>query len=136
VHDRHSMTPRVHDAVAAWRARIAGATVTLVRGNHDRHVARMPDAWGLEEVGGDETCGPFVLAHEPEPDPRGYVLGGHLHPTVELRSGRQRLRLPCFHFGAHVGVLPAFNTFTNGVRVRRVRGSRTFAVAEGSVIEI
>ena len=71
-----------------------------------------------------------------------YVLAGHLHPCVVL-GGRahQRLRLPCFHFGAQVGVLPAFGAFTGmhalrpvpasgstwsaAMRARRCRGPQT-----------
>ncbi|MEM1347174.1 MAG: ligase-associated DNA damage response endonuclease PdeM [Myxococcota bacterium] len=136
VHDRRGLTERVCDAVAAWRTQWTEVDITLVRGNHDRYVHRMPEDWRVDEAYEDLRRPPFVLTHEPEPSGHGYVLAGHLHPTVELRSGRQRLRLPCFHFGRDVGVLPAFHTFTNGLRVQRVKGSRTFAIAEGAVVEV
>gem|GEM_PF-4957861 len=40
-------------------------------------------------------------------------MAGHLHPCVNL-GGRafDSLRLPCFHFKPHVGMLPAFGSFT------------------------
>ena len=76
------------------------------------------------------------LAHEPVPVPGAYVLAGHLHPCVTL-GGRasQRLRLPCFHFGASTGVLPAFGAFTGMHPVRPVAGERVYLVADGVVHE-
>jgi hypothetical protein len=47
------------------------------------------------------------------------VLGGRAH---------DRLRLPCFHFGPSVGVLPAFGEFTGLHRVQRGPGDRVFVV--------
>ena len=102
-------------AVAAWRGRHAALDLVLVRGNHDGHAGDPPADWGVSCV--DEPWSPpglggLALAHHPEPaharDDR-YVLAGHVHPAVVL-GGRahQRLRLPCFHFGPAVGVLPAF----------------------------
>jgi metallophosphoesterase superfamily enzyme len=49
---------------------------------------------------------------------------------------RERLRLPCFHFGAGVGVLPAFGAFTGMHAVRRAAGDRVFAIASDSVREV
>jgi hypothetical protein len=43
------------------------------------------------------------------------------------------LRLPCFHFGAHCGVLPAFGDFTGMHVVRPEAGDRVFVVAEHGV---
>ena len=55
------------------------------------------------------------------------TLGGRAH---------DRLRLACFHFGAEVGVLPAFGSFTGMHAVRRKPGDRVFAVAEGGVVAL
>ena len=81
------------------------------------------------------TVGPFVLRHEPEPDPNGYVLGGHVHPVVNVTGAADHLRLPCFHFTARVGVLPAFTEFSGGRAIDRA-GGRTYAIAEGEVIAL
>ena len=86
-------------------------------------------------VTGDVRCmdGPLRLAglalqHHPEPLEGAYVLAGHIHPAAVL-GGRahDRLRLPCFHFGPAVGVLPAFGAFT-GMHVLP-RGLYDFAFA-------
>ena len=52
--------------------------------------------------------GGLALAHHPQSVPGRYVVAGHLHPAAVVGGrGGDRLRLPCFHFGATVGVLPA-----------------------------
>jgi hypothetical protein len=43
------------------------------------------------------------------------------------------LRLPCFHFGAEVGVLPAFGAFTGMHVMPRAPDDRVFVVAGDAV---
>jgi DNA ligase-associated metallophosphoesterase len=124
-------------AVAQWRAQWRALELLLVRGNHDRHAGDPPADWRVACV--DE---PFTLpglpglalAHHPHAVDGAYVLAGHVHPGVVL-GGRahQRLRLPCFHFGAQVGLLPAFGAFT-GLHVQRPEpGDRLYAIAGDTV---
>ncbi len=76
----------------------------------------------------------LALCHHPQVVPGAYVLAGHLHPGVVLGArGFERLRLPCFHFGNHCGVLPAFGAFTGLHIVRAAAGERVFVVADDSV---
>ena len=53
--------------------------------------------------------------------------------TVVGGSGFDRMRLPCFHFGARVGVLPAFGEFTGSHTLAREPADRVFAIADGRV---
>ncbi|MCY7314780.1 MAG: ligase-associated DNA damage response endonuclease PdeM [Rubrivivax sp.] len=102
--------------VAAWRVLHADLQLTLVRGNHDRSAGDPPADWRVLcvpeplRLAGLALC----LGHHPEPDPQGdYMLAGHVHPGAIVHGGaHERLRLPCFHFGPAVGVLPAFGEFT------------------------
>jgi hypothetical protein len=55
---------------------------------------------------------------------------------VRLSGRGDRLRLPCFHVGTQVGVLPAFSAFTGGLDVSRRPGERVFAVAGPAVVEV
>ena len=80
--------------------------------------------------------GPFRFAHHPAPAPGRYVWAGHVHPTVRLGRGADRLRLPCFHLGREVGVLPAFSAFTGGQDVTRRAGERIYAVADRHVVRV
>jgi len=136
LHARGGRAPETLGALAAWRAHYRDVEMLVVRGNHDRHAGDAPPELGIASMNGPLRGAPFTLVHEPEPDDAGYVIAGHLHPGVELvGAGRQLLRLPCFWFGARVGVLPAFGDFTGLWTVRPQQGDRVFVIAGLSVIE-
>ena len=121
-------------AVQHWRDRHAALDLVLVRGNHDRHAGDPPADWGVQAVDEPLRLGGLALMHHPHPVEGAYVLAGHLHPCAVL-GGRahDRLRLPCFHFGASVGVLPAFGEFTGMHALPRAAGDRVFVVQGGAV---
>jgi metallophosphoesterase superfamily enzyme len=72
----------------------------------------------------------------PVPVPGRYVLAGHLHPAYRLAGRRDAVRLPCFWFGAKVGVLPAFGDFTGARAISPAAGDRVFVVAGDRVIAV
>jgi DNA ligase-associated metallophosphoesterase len=121
-------------AVAQWRQAHAALQLTLVRGNHDRHAGDPPPEWEVQCLAGPLLLDGLALAHHPEPLPGRYVLAGHVHPAA-LLAGRARdsLRLPCFHFGPQVGVLPAFGAFTGMHVMPRGPEDRVFVVAGDEV---
>ena len=137
VHSARSFVSGTVQALARWRAAHAALRITLLRGNHDHRAGDPPAALGIHVVEGPLRCGPYLLVHEPLPMLDAYVLGGHLHPCVTVGAGGfDRLRLPCFHFGARVGVLPAFGEFTGSRALPRAEGDRVFAIAEQGVHEV
>jgi len=132
LHSAHSRA--LGATVADWRRRHADIEITLVRGNHDRHAGDPPPAWRIEAVDEPLRCGPFALAHHPDPVVGAYVLAGHVHPASVLGGkAHDRLRLPCFHLGAEVGVLPAFGGFTGMHVLPRGPGDRVFVIAGDAV---
>lgn len=133
LHARHGRAAATMDAVAQWRAQHAQVAMRLVRGNHDSRAGDPPPAWGFEVVDEPWVVGPYALCHHPTPIAGSYVLAGHLHPAAALGRGIDRLRLPCFHFGAEVGVLPAFGAFTGMHAVTPAPGDRVFVVAQDEV---
>lgn len=136
-HAREGKSPATLAAARAWRERHASLPVTLIRGNHDRHAGDPPGELRIDCC--DPPCAepPFVLAHHPFDSPHGYVLAGHVHPSVTLRGvGRQRERLPCFHLGPRCGILPAFGEFTGTADVGVSPGDRVYVVAGERVIQI
>jgi uncharacterized protein len=136
-HARSGRVPATLDALAAWRARHPTLALLLVRGNHDRHAGDPAPDLRIETVEEPLLEAPFALRHHPGPVQGHYALAGHLHPATVLRgAGRQRERLPCFWFGAEVGVLPAFGEFTGAAEVRPAAGDRVFVVAGGEVVEV
>ena len=137
LHARAAHARQTMAAVEAWREQRPALELVLVRGNHDDRAGDPAPALGVHCV--DE---PFALAaapglalcHHPEPQPGfAYTLGGHLHPCTTVGRGIDRLRLPCFHFGAAVGVLPAFGAFTGAHPIERAPGDRVYVVADNAV---
>jgi DNA ligase-associated metallophosphoesterase len=136
-HARAGMADALLTELAAWRRSRPGLRVELVRGNHDRRAGNAPAGLGIVDRVEPAVEGPFVFQHYPDPSPAGYVLAGHVHPAVVLRgAGRQRVRLPCFWFGAEVALLPAFGGFTGSGDVSPGSGDRVFVIADGEVIEV
>lgn len=131
LHSAHARAP--WRAVAAWRERHADLELVLVRGNHDRHAGDPPADWRVACVDEPLRIGPFALAHHPEPVDGAYVLAGHVHPAAVVGTRSERLRLPCFHFGPQVGVLPAFGAFTGMHVLPRGPGDRVYVIADDTV---
>lgn len=138
VHDRRGLTPELRKSVAQWRRRHKSLRWSVVVGNHDRRAGELPPEWNVENAGDELIVDPFVLRHDPEPSSAGYVLAGHIHPSVALCdvAARSRLRIPCFWFGPKVGVLPAFGRFTGTHTVRPRAGDGVYAVADGEIAQV
>ena len=135
IHSRKGVTSAVRERIATWRAG-HDVEMVLIRGNHDRHLKTLPPEWRLDVHEEHLDEGPFRFAHHPEPSTGRYIWAGHLHPVVRLSSGPDRLRLPCFHVGPTVGVLPAFSAFTGGLDMKRKQGERLFVIADDAVVEL
>jgi uncharacterized protein len=136
LHAREGRVPATLAAVRAWRESHDGVEMLVVRGNHDRHAGDAPPELGIASINGPVVEPPFVFAHHPAVSDAGYVLAGHLHPSVDLTGpGRQHARLPCFWLASTGAVLPAFGDFTGLSSVTPVVGDRVFVVAGSDVIE-
>ncbi len=136
----HARTGRhvdTFDTIDAWRDQNRSVAITLVRGNHDAHAGDPPASLDITCLDGPLTIGPFLGVHAPDAHAEGYVLSGHLHPCVSVRGrGRQYARLPAFVFGATVGVLPAFSSFTGTGMYEPVPNDRLFVIADDEVIAL
>ncbi len=137
LHAREGRNDDTFSALEAWRSRHATIDMRLVRGNHDVRAGDPPSSVGITCVDGPLLDGAFVLAHHPVADHRGYVLAGHVHPCVIITGpARERIRLPCFHFGQSVAVFPAFGEFTGCVEHDAEDGDQIWGIADDSVIRI
>jgi len=137
LHSAHAHSESTQLAVAQWREVHRDLDLTLVRGNHDDHAGDPPAALGVEAVDEPLRLGPWALCHQPVAQPDAYVLAGHLHPCVTLQGrARERLRLPCFWFGARVGVLPAFGAFTGMHPIKAQPNDRVYALSGDGVVEV
>ncbi len=135
VHGRTALDADWIAALAQWRARHPSLHCSVVRGNHDRHLDA--GSLGFTSIVGSHVEHPFVFAHEPHADPRGYVLAGHLHPGIVLRERHApKARLPVFWFRDTSAVLPAFGRLTGLWPVAPAAGERMIAVAGSNLVRI
>ncbi len=135
LHAPAGLTPALVAAVAQWVS-ATGAQIFLVPGNHDRQLTKVASEWELTLLPAVHTMGPFTFVHEPRAIPGGHVWCGHLHPAVRMRSGHDSMKLPAFHIGMNISVLPAFSRFTAGGPITPVHGDRVFAIADGNVVQV
>lgn len=132
----HSSANAAWDRFAQW-AGSAPAPIHLVPGNHDILADRRYAEAGVRVCDESIEEGPFVFQHDAAERPGRYAIGGHLHPGVALAGhGRQRLRLPCFWFGARRGLLPAFGTGTGLHIVAPGAADRVLACTDRAVIDV
>ena len=137
LHSRRALAAGTLAEVQRWRERWPALELTLVRGNHDHHAGDPPAALQVQCVDEPLPLRGLRLCHHPQAIEGATVLAGHRHPCITL-GGRahDRLHLPCFHFAAGLGVLPAFGAFTGMHPVQRAPGDRVFAAAGDRVIEV
>lgn len=133
LHARASHASSTQAAMLAWRERRCALTLTLVRGNHDKHAGDPAAALGIDLVDEPYTVGPLSFCHHPDIAAPGYVLAGHVHPAYVLATRFDTLRLPCFLVGGTRMILPSFGAFTGGYTVRPAPGERIFVTSGEAV---
>ena len=135
IHNRNSLTPTVIDEMARWRKQHEDLKVTLVLGNHDRHVRKFPDSWKLE------TCPAYqvnalTLVHDPATgvnQKAAPFVCGHLHPAVQTGVAADRMKLRCFALYPDHLVVPAFGPFKGGMALSTRKMTDCFAIAENQI---
>lgn len=141
LHGREGRADSTFSAVEAWRGRHADLSITLVRGNHDRHAGDPPEAWRVEVVDGPLVEADIAFQHEP---PEGTAAGmptvcGHVHPTARLEDfDGAAASAACFVVDAasKTMILPAFGRFTGGCRMPAAPGRRFFVPTGERVVEV
>jgi uncharacterized protein len=123
-------------AFRIWRQSYAQLSIDVVAGNHDRREPREKWTPLLNWHAVPIIDPPFVFAHEPAAHSNGYVLAGHLHPTVNLPDVNRALRVPVFWQRTDSMVLPSFGSFTGGANIAPAPGDRLYAVAPERVVPL
>lgn len=137
VHGIKGLTETIDSTVTAWRASHPELGIVLVRGNHDQWAGDPPASWEMSTVPPGYRLPPFTLVHDPTNyKHEGYGLGGHYHPGMPITIAGSSFKLPCFWFGARVGVLPAFGSFTGLALVRPQPEDQVFVVADEQVLQL
>jgi len=115
-----------------------GVSFELVLGNHDIMSDLQYARKGIV-VHNELVIDDFIFTHHPleEAHETKYNMAGHIHPGVYLRGkARQAMTLPCFYFGKHLALLPAFGMFTGLARIQPKKEDRVFAIVEDKVIDV
>jgi DNA ligase-associated metallophosphoesterase len=133
LHARAAHAASTQAAMLAWRQRRCDLTLTLVRGNHDKHAGDPAAELGIDLVDEPYTVGAYSFCHHPDIAAPGYVLAGHVHPVYVLATRSDALRLPCFIAGPTRMILPSFGAFTGGHALKPAPGERVW-VSSGEAV--
>ena len=137
LHARQGRSAATLAALGTWRERHDALDVVLVRGNHDRRAGDPPAGLRIGCIDAPMIDAPLGFVHHPGEVPGAYALAGHLHPgATMIGRGRQRMRLPCFWFGAQWAVLPAFGEFTGLATIDPSPGDQVFVIAGDAVHDV
>jgi len=134
-HAPSGITPELEQAVVDFVAALQ-IPVTLVEGNHDKKIKRLP--FPLNHVPHLDLEDSIRVLHDPaEAEGEKLHLSGHWHPVVRIPDGkRTSLRLPCFLFRNNTVILPAFGSFTGGAIMEPEEGDRIFVALRDNVVEL
>jgi DNA ligase-associated metallophosphoesterase len=132
----HSSHNHEWELFAGMLQQYPGLETILVRGNHDIIPGFMTKDAGLK-TSSTYFLQPFVFSHHPHEHAAHYLISGHMHPGICIKSkARQSLRLPCFYFAHKFAILPAFGRFTGLDLVDKTKNNRIFAIANHEIIEM
>ncbi|MFZ4573723.1 MAG: ligase-associated DNA damage response endonuclease PdeM [Phycisphaerales bacterium] len=135
LHSGAGLTGEVVERVGAWRAAFQGS-VRVIEGNHDRAIARVKDAWGLELLGPRHELGGFVLKHFAEPEADRFLWCGHEHPATHLGGRADGVRVPCFAVACNMVVIPAFSRLAAGSSRGIPDGAELYALTPERVLKV
>lgn len=122
----------------SWLGQHGTIRKILVKGNHDILPDSLYTSGNMEVYENIFTMTPFIFSHIPLNIGEGYEglynLAGHIHPAVKLQGkGRQAISLPCYYFGRHGGLLPAFGQFTGKANIKINVEDKIFLITQESV---
>lgn len=125
----------------AWLENYPQLEFTLIKGNHDILPKWAYADTRLRLIDKNLAVRPFLLTHEPLVDKKDesglYTICGHLHPAVSLKgNGLQGITLPCFYFGLHYALLPAFGKFTGFHKIKPGKKDAVYAITDRRVLRL
>lgn len=133
----HSHYNEEWEVLGQIKKHFAACSFELVMGNHDIMSEHQYIRQEIMIHSTELYLGKFLFTHEPLTTipPGFYNLSGHLHPGARLTgNGKQSFILPCFYFGPHQGILPAFGSFTGMATINPNKEDRIFVIANDKII--
>jgi DNA ligase-associated metallophosphoesterase len=133
-HSPSGITPEVDAETSRFLDDLA-IPFTLVGGNHDAKIRRLPAA--LTSLVATERGGIRIIHDPADATDSPLHIGGHWHPVARIRDGaRTALRMPCFLLRGSVLVLPSFGSFTGGAIIPPQAGDHLFVPLRDRVVEV
>jgi len=139
----HSVANKELNLFLKWRNDIENVTINLIKGNHDI----LKPQWYVDA----NICvheqyllmNHFAFVHDMDTPISHtltkvpYVFSGHIHPGIVIKGmSRQRLQFPCFWFGLHYAILPAFSRFTGTMPLKRISTDTIFAIVNQQIVKV
>lgn len=123
------------EADRLWITRLqAGRRWVWIEGNHDP---------GPVDLGGSHMAElplpPLVFRHIADPAQSGEI-SGHYHPKAAVKTRARTIHRPCFLIDSDRVILPAFGTYTGGLRstdaaLQRLMRPEALAILTGPVAQ-
>ncbi len=133
----HSADNAEVETFTHWRGQHTTLHIDFVMGNHDILPAERYAGWDFHTHRTTLEAGPFTIAHDDIPDPRGFLLHGHLHPGVKIHGlGGKAIGRPCFAVDARRMILPAFGRFTGCMWHNAAHFDQLYAVGDEEVVRL
>jgi DNA ligase-associated metallophosphoesterase len=135
----HSSFNKEIEYFKKFREDFAEVNIYLIRGNHDLLNKNIYRDLAIDVYDDTFDMSPFTFVHDLndlDKKYENYIFSGHVHPGIDIKGkGRQRLRLPCFHFTSQHAYMPAFSRFTGMANIKKGKGDTIFMLTEDGVIK-
>lgn len=135
----HKTFTNAWHSVQIWRNQFEQMEIELVLGNHDILPAGVYQELNIKIIPRHRKEDIFLFTHRPVDSliSDHIVVCGHIHPAVTLLGkGHTELTLPCFYFGNHHCILPAFSDAVRTTEIQPNKGDAVYVVSKKSIIEV
>lgn len=125
--------------VQIWRNQFEQMEIELVLGNHDLLPAGVYQELNMKIIPRHRKEDIFLFSHRPVDSliSDRIVVCGHLHPAVTLiGKGDAEVTLPCFYFGNHHCILPAFSNAVRTTEIQPNRGDSVYVVTNKMILAV
>ena len=134
----HSRTNKQVEIFSHFRQTHEQIHIDLVIGNHDILKPDQYEAWNLAQHKECFAVGPFCIAHDMIDNSEQFVIHGHVHPAVCIKSkgsNQPVIKLCCFAQDERRMILPAFGNFTGTHVLEPKAYKHLYLVAEKQVMK-
>lgn len=126
------------DEFARWKESFNHINFILVKGNHDKQAEEIYKNLAVEVREPNYQTDKFCFIHDvAHCNSNLYAISGHIHPGISVyNKAKQRLKFPCFYFGDHHAILPAFSNFTGLQLVKAKENDLVFAITPTKIVKV